>query len=518
MIEAHIERDKESGKIQTMEHFHSPYGASESLRAKGNVTPKELAQDYLKEISPLLEIDENMIKGSEKQLDENKLAIDQMPENKLELQSEKPSMGTTVVTYKQTYMGIPVVDGGLSVYVNNDPMQITRSQNSIHYDFKVNKPKPEAKFMPNSIDKNILTEIFVFEDSIRKRDEPTIYDTKLLIYRYDPNVRVDPKIEENEMFGKSVINSMVIPDISSDIRPNQHYFVTEVIFSFTLRGHKEPLSWRAYIEVETGQILYLFALTAFAEGFVYLMDPLRRTGNESIKPSSSSDTLDSLRTIVPLDALKPANSNKQYLNGDLIRLVDISHRSPPPSEDLPGSFRYPVLTDNFAAVNAYYHSNYLFQMAKDMGFPFVYTKFPVRVDHRGIPSGCLDGYCVNASAEGHPNGGSDGFRFALAEENTTFGIANCFDIVIHEFGHALLWESVNHPNLGFSHNCGDALAAIMCDPDSRSPDRGRTFYCDIGRRHDRKVTEGWAWGGIHDKGGYKSEEILSILCFVFIGQ
>jgi len=30
----------------------------------------------------------------------------------------------------------------------------------------------------------------------------------------------------------------------------------------------------------------------------------------------------------------------------------------------------------------------------------------------------------------------------------------------------------------------------------------------IGRRHDRDVTAGWAWGGIFDGGGYYSEQIL----------
>jgi hypothetical protein len=80
-----------------------------------------------------------------------------------------------------------------------------------------------------------------------------------------------------------------------------------------------------------------------------------------------------------------------------------------------------------------------------------------------------------------------------------------------------LWESVGHPNLGFAHNCGDALAAIICDPESNSRDKGLTFYC-LGRRHDRNITQGWAWGGINDtgfpaNGGYRSEEILSTSMF-----
>lgn len=86
-------------------------------------------------------------------------------------------------------------------------------------------------------------------------------------------------------------------------------------------------------------------------------------------------------------------------------------------------------------------------------------------------------------------------------------ISHCMNLVIH------YQKSVDHPNLGFAHNCGDALAAIICDPDSKSADRGKTFYC-INRRYDRKVSEGWGWGGINDtgfpaNGGYSSEEVLS---------
>lgn len=46
-------------------------------------------------------------------------------------------------------------------------------------------------------------------------------------------------------------------------------------------------------------------------------------------------------------------------------------------------------------------------MAKDMGFPFTKTRFPVRVDHRAvIGDNCINGNCVNAMALWSLNGGS----------------------------------------------------------------------------------------------------------------
>ncbi len=516
MSDPNVERDKE-GKIRTLEHFQQPHNMSDALMSKNNVSPKEIATEYLKEVSPLLEIDDNMLKGSENKLVEDKLTLDESSDNKLEFKSEKPAMGTTVVTFAQTYKGAPIIDGGFSVYVNDNQMQVTRSQNSIHYDMNIKEPSANAKYMPNDITEDKLSQILGINESTIGKEKPQIHTKKLSIYQYEPELRLDYKIKENEEFRKSVYNSMTIPDVSQEIQPNAHYFVSEIIFSFTLANWTEPVNWRAYIEVETGSILHLLALLDFVDGFVYTTDPLRLTGDINIRPSSGAAVLDNLRTLVTLEGLRPPNpqNNKIELKGDLVELADVSNPFiSPPSEPSSGSFQYEVLTDNFAAVNAYYHSHNVFKMAKDMGFPFNKTRFPVRVDHRAvIGDGCINGNCVNAMAPWTPNGGSDGFRFALAEMNTKFGIANCYDIVLHEFGHSLLEESVDHPNLGFAHNCGDALAAIICDPDSNSADKGKTFYC-INRRHDRKVSQGWGWGGINDtgfptNGGYRSEEVLS---------
>ena len=519
----YVERDQKTGRVKSLEHFQQPYAISEGLRGK-SLTAKELADQYLTELSPLMELDQAMVKGTKKNMDENKLTVGSETENELEFNFEKPAMGTTVVTYGQTYMGVPIVDGGVTVYVNNNPMQVTRSQNSVHYDIEVKRPDPNVRFMPGAFSKDLVYEMFGLSKSVKNKDQINVYSTRLLVYQYKPDLRIDPKTQTNEEFGRSIMESMVLPDLAPTIQPDKHYFVTEVIFSFSLLNWAEPINWRAYIEVETGSLLYLFALIEFIDGFVLSMDPLRGTGDNSIRPTSAENILNPLRMLVTLQGLGPPSSTqgRQELKGDLVQLVDLSNpTTPPPSEPTPASFRYSVATDNFAAVNAYYHSHNVFQMAKDMGFPFVRTRFPVRVDHRAIigsPVDCPNGNCLNASAPMAQFGGSDGFRFALAERNTSFGIANCFDIVLHEFCHSLLEESVNHPNLGFAHNCGDALAAILCDPDSKSQDRGKTFYVNIDRRHDRKVGEGWAWGGIRDtgfpaNGGYRSEQILSTSMF-----
>ena len=158
----------------------------------------------------------------------------------------------------------------------------------------------------------------------------------------------------------------------------------------------------------------------------------------------------------------------------------------PPNINPPtGNFSYSVPTDDFAAVNAYHHCDAAFRMVQEMGFDirnyFDGTNFPVPVDHRSDfgDGSCPLGNCVNARADGNWSfTGSGGFQFALAAENCKVGIAADRRVVLHEFGHALLWDSVHSPNFGFAHSAGDSLAAILLDPESRSPDRFQTFPSD----------------------------------------
>jgi zinc metalloprotease ZmpB len=137
------------------------------------------------------------------------------------------------------------------------------------------------------------------------------------------------------------------------------------------------------------------------------------------------------------------------------------------------------------------------------------TTFPVPVDHQG------EGAAVNAHAIGNAAGNGMGkFTNGLAASGCAVGIATDVRVALHEFGHALLWDHVNSPNFGFCHSAGDTLGVLLSDPGSLAPDRFVTFpFVDIGRRHDRDVAAGWAWGGAQHDTQYGSEQILSTLLF-----
>jgi hypothetical protein len=299
------------------------------------------------------------------------------------------------------------------------------------------------------------------------------------------------------------------------IRDGRHYIVTEVLFTLALPGWGE-LNWRAFFERNTGAVLYLRAFVACVNGYVYITDPMTTAGGPL--PNGNVAALDSLRTLVVLQDLKPQTFNTPVaLEGRFVKLQDFQlPPAAPPTEQF-GHFLYDANTSNFSAVNAYYHLDALFQLMEDMGFTIANyfddtsfnPGFPLRADHQA------ENNAVNAHSLGNTTGtGSNGFTFGLAASATTVGIADDARIVAHEFCHALLWDSVHSPNFGFAHSAGDSLGAILNDPGTQAPDRFVTFpWVNIGRRHDRDVATGWAWGGVNDQNGYLSEQILCTTLF-----
>ncbi len=102
----------------------------------------------------------------------------------------------------------------------------------------------------------------------------------------------------------------------------------------------------------------------------------------------------------------------------------------------------------------------------------------------------------------------------------------------HEFSHVLLAAATGELEFSFAHSAGDALGAILFDPESRLSGnayfRGISFpwVCWPCRRHDRSVEDGWSWTGplyhqeryfpnglLTMKKAYWSEQILSSSLF-----
>ena len=100
-------------------------------------------------------------------------------------------------------------------------------------------------------------------------------------------------------------------------------------------------------------------------------------------------------------------------------------------------------TDNFSAVNAYYHCDRFFRTVRDIGFNipsyFDGTSFPVPVDHHAL------GNVINAQCRGNTLGNGIGsVVFSLADLGSPpIGIAADWRVVLHELGgHGILWDHV----------------------------------------------------------------------------
>jgi zinc metalloprotease ZmpB len=312
--------------------------------------------------------------------------------------------------------------------------------------------------------------------------------------------------------------TLPLPPVPSSIVPGRHYVVQEVLFRLAVPG--EPmLNWRAFVEPESRAVLYLRALTSSATCAVFETDPIAKTG-VVMTAASPLATLHTARTAgLNMQNLNPPSGGSQALSGTRTNVQDIfAPNTPPPATAAPFNFEYAADQPDFAASNAYYHTDSMYRLVEGMGFNlasyFNGTTFPVPVDHAGM------GNSVNAQAPGNAAGNGIGrFLYGLVQSGQTMGMATQVGVCLHEFGHALLWDHVNSPNFGWCHSAGDTLAALMMDPGSKAPDRFQTFPFvsagtpGIDRRHDRSIAAGWAWGGTRDDRQYGSEQILSTTMF-----
>ena len=252
-------------------------------------------------------------------------------------------------------------------------------------------------------------------------------------------------------------------------------------------------------------------------GLVFTEDPI--TLNNGPLPDASAAQLNALRSSVLLGDISPPVAGTVSLTGENVIVTNVEvPNTLPPTEPAGSAFDFPARTDNFAAVNAYYHCNRFFELVEDLGFDlptyFTGTLFPSVVDHRGH-FGSINGIEINAYCMGNGMHGIARTAFMLADLTDTanpLGLACDWRVVLHELGgHGILYNHVNSANFGFAHSAGDSFAAVLNDPDSRAADRFQTFpwvYNIINRRHDRGVADGWAWGGVFDFGSYSSEQIL----------
>lgn len=525
-------------------------------------TAREAAEAYVRSVAGVLNVPESRLSS----LDESASFVAPRPEDvQYRVAEEKTLFDSTTVGYAQTVDNVPVWGAGMSVTVKHGPYRVVSATDTSHENPKVDKlpakgavtrflgifhqadterairksakafrrnagpAAAEAALVP--LDEESKTAPFVRSllgrenpaadgaESTAPRDRARVIRGRFYIYQYDPGKRL-PRIEDfvetppvkgkKAKLPKLPFDLKPVPD---SIQPGEYYLVSEVTMSFNDETWGD-LVWQALVEVETETVLFLQPMAAGVTGLVFRTDPITSTGNAANTSNKSNAVLNPFRSPATLPNLNAPIGGVQSLVGSRTAL---SEEETPfvaaPTKPTGANFDFNVRTNDFAAVNAYYHTEVFFQTVQSLGFPqatyFNGTDFPVEIDHRGL------GTAINAHCVGNGAGGIDHCCYALGDStDTTNPLGRACDSRVHWHeigGHGVLYEHVNSPNFGFAHSAGDGLSAIFHDPESKAPDRFRYApWNPINlRRFDRAVADGWGWGGPNDVGGYSSEEILA---------
>lgn len=443
------------------------------------------------------------------------------------LADEKAIRHRIILEFHHYHNGLRVPKSGVVVIFDNLNKTILSAESTLKkLDFKVSSDSTKYLKMAEKLTAKDLENILPIEQNIKRVKAVLNTLDKETLKSVSPLIEVQPTLtvlrseaaivhfeeehrkrhthgsKDHDINLVERLLDLSLPKLDLEIADGSYRPAIKVLFKSTI--DKLTIHWEAAIDAETKAILYLDPLVEFnPSGLVFKDDPLTMTGDVSLSPTAAASNLDAVRSPQPL-----AGAIAPNLTGPLVTIQDLCPISDTPPTSASGNFDYSSTSNDFSAVNAYYHNDAVFRTVQEMGFDmssyFDGTPFPVPVDHRGSFA------CVNAAAWSNGSGLSQ-FTYGLADPGANLGITTDRRVVWHEFGHAILFDHVNSGNFQFAHSCGDSLAAINCDPESKAPDRFNTFpwIAISGRRHDRDPQSGWNWGGPNDLGGYDSEQILA---------
>lgn len=533
-LQAQLTLDDE-GAVRGINHFQA-YMPSDEF------SPKYAAIDYIRQIKEVLGVTQNQLAQAYQ-----KVSYLNPMEGDIEyrLSEEKSFFDSTTTSIVQTYMNVPIWEAGISVTIKQNPNRIVAAVNTNHRNVSAKLPKKEliekfkdlirkgvlnedtGDFVRNHFDLKSIKGAVKAKDEKQERAIDRIIRGRFYIYQYHASERLpnqdhgqrDPDNNKRlENAGEELVSdhepTLPLPEVPKSIQDGQYYLVVEAIMSLWTPEY-ERLNWRLLIDVETDTVLYLRALASGINGYVFLQDPISATGNSGNDANQSNAVLNPFRDNVVLPNLDAPVGGVQYLKGTYAEIDEV--HAPivgAPTQPSGSNFYYNARSDEFAAVNAYYHTNRFFQLVESLGFSistyFDGTDFPVPVDHRGRNS-TINAHCVG------DGDGIDHCCYGIADASPpsgTMGIAADWRVHLHELGgHGILYDHVGAANFGFAHSAGDSMAMIVADPESNAPDRFLlTPWVPI-RRCDRDPAAGWAWGGTNDTGGYSSEQILCTTLF-----
>lgn len=553
-VRAHISRD-DAGNVS-----HVRY--SQELRMSRQNNPLVSAASYLREEAGLLGLHERHLEHLHVKAQSSAPSARGV---EYRLEDSKNLFDATTVSFAQTFFDVPVFRRGIAVKVKRGPDRIVGVSNNTERDLEGELPSADriehfrrlfeggAGYLSRvsggeAADAEVPAEVNEAARVVRRtlglstraagrrdgRTPPTgLIHGRFVAYRYHPQLRFagKPAPPEDDRDAKMKAGPREqgdgsppfpdIPPVDASIEPGRTYLCAEMIIRHDLPDYGE-LVWLVLVEVETGAVLFIECQTCFVNGTVFKVDPNVGSGDLTVTADDGDAVLQNHDASVVLHDLDAPVAGTQSLRGTYVAIQNVENPSiAAPTRPSGSDFSYAPRTNEFAAVNAYYHQTELFRRIADLGFPitayFDGTTFPISIDHRGRIE-TTDGIEINAHWSPNGVGGTGHQCYALCDlTNTGQPLGRAVDPWVHWHemgGHGSLGDHVGSGNLGFAHSAGDGLAALQMDPESAlrgTSDRFRyaPFRPALVRRFDRT----WQWGGPDDNQGYKSEEILATCHF-----
>jgi hypothetical protein len=264
-----VERDA-SGVVRSLEHLQQPYTLPAGIAPP---TTQALSRQYLMDVAEIFSIPTAMLQDLGAPLSDNP-----NPHLRpgLRFAAEKLLTQTTIVSYVQTVLGLPIWEAGFSISLLPEPFRGVSSVSSVHLAVDITPPSSEAPYL-KPIDPAVLGRLLGLNGvSETVPAVPRINSTRLLVYRYVPVARFDPEVESPiQLFGGPP--TLPLPPVPATIVSGHHYVIRECLFTSRIDNIGD-VHWRTFVEVETGGVLYLRAAVSAAKGFVYLQDPMTALG------------------------------------------------------------------------------------------------------------------------------------------------------------------------------------------------------------------------------------------------
>ena len=190
---------------------------------------------------------------------------------------------------------------------------------------------------------------------------PRLIRGRFFVYRYDAQRRTQD-------------NSPTLPlrAVPNSIQDGNWHLVAELVFR--LPRESARMNWRTLVEVETDTILHLRALSSeVVKGKVFTYDPVTSTGIANNTSAQTSAVLNPLRKDEELHNLNlPAGTPPvQFLEGRWAAVTNMTRPDfQPPTRPAGSNFDiWDARTNEFAAVNAYYHVDRFFRLGRGSRLP-----------------------------------------------------------------------------------------------------------------------------------------------------